>query len=222
MVLWGGFKETASVKGREMKNDEKMCVYVIKSAMNICKIGISLDPETRLRNLLTAHGLGLEIVHIETVPASRALLIERAAHKMLDKVRSNREWFRVSEEKAIYAIKVASWIVDDCFSSMSAAQAKKIKPKARIYKVNVYSDDEIEFCKTWIEESLGDKKNNNLKSSDIYKAYTDACKCNNINSLSMTKLAIFIRKLGYKKDKKGGYIWYLNIAFRDRTIKMVK
>jgi hypothetical protein len=100
-------------------------VYVIKSTGGICKIGISFDPESRLRSLLTGHGIGLELVHVETADNDAARLIERAAHRMLEKTRSAGEWFKVPVEKAIQAVQIAAWIVEDCRKHITAPAAPK-------------------------------------------------------------------------------------------------
>lgn len=201
--------------------ERKMSVYVIKSAMNICKIGISLDPEARLRGLLTAHGLGLEIVHLETVEASHAPLIERAAHKMLDKVRSNGEWFRVSEEKAIHAVRVATWIVSDC------RQAFKREPKALVKKArkpasrSVKWQGDSEALKKWVEENIRALPGKRLAAGKLYDDYATDCREKGIEQVSLFSFGTILPALGYAKVKTGGRIWYKDVARNDDpTLKL--
>jgi hypothetical protein len=107
------------------KPEKLRSVYVIKSTGGICKVGISNDPEERLRQLLTGHGLGLELVHVESVGDDAARLVERAAHRMLDNAKTGGEWFRVSADKAIQVVKIAAWIVNDCRTHIERPSPKR-------------------------------------------------------------------------------------------------
>ncbi len=204
-----------------MKN--VMSVYVIKSAMNICKIGISSDPEKRLRNLLTAHGLGLDLVHVEIVESGRAELVERAAHKMLDRVRSKGEWFRVSEEKAIHAVRVAAWIVADCEAALSRPEKK---PKRNSNKKWMDSrrttkPGDPEALREWARANLVKRKGSRIRTSELYDIYVADCKAKNVDHMSLTAFGRTLPEMGFPKMKVGGNIWCtdLSIAQPLRAVK---
>lgn len=80
-------------------------VYVIKKEDGAVKIGISQDVQKRV-NALSKQG-GFEIVNqFHTEPCSNAHEIEREMHMKYKKLRIDGEWFNVSFEKAVKALKV--------------------------------------------------------------------------------------------------------------------
>ncbi|WWT39894.1 hypothetical protein [Microcystis phage Mwe-JY08] len=85
-------------------------VYVITMPTGHVKIGISGSPLKRLRTLQTGCPLPLRIVFLMGVPDRLAIKIERAAHKALADYRLNGEWFKVTTEKAISAVRRAAGI----------------------------------------------------------------------------------------------------------------
>ncbi len=79
-------------------------VYVIAGDHGLTKIGISENPEGRLRTLQTGSAHHLHIAHVVDVPAASALEIEQEAHALLANRRKSGEWFSVSPNLAIAAV----------------------------------------------------------------------------------------------------------------------
>jgi hypothetical protein len=76
-----------------------MNLYVIAASdQGPVKLGISNDPERRVRQLQTGHAAPLYLFHSE--PIEQAFL-ERRLHKDLAHVRTRGEWFDVSVSDAI-------------------------------------------------------------------------------------------------------------------------
>jgi hypothetical protein len=79
-------------------------VYILRSETGLLKIGVSLDPESRLKSLLTGHPFGLEIVYLLECDERLSHPIERATHIFLKRERVNGEWFDVPLCDAISAL----------------------------------------------------------------------------------------------------------------------
>ena len=79
-------------------------VYVIAGDHGLTKIGISDNPESRLRTLQTGSAHHLHIAHIVDVPAASAFDIEQEAHHLLANRRKSGEWFSVSPNLAVAAV----------------------------------------------------------------------------------------------------------------------
>jgi hypothetical protein len=101
-------------------------VYIAASESGLIKIGISFDPEERIKALFTGHGVGLSIAHVESMDDDSARLVERASHKMLADSRSSGEWFKVSVEEAVRTVCIAKLIVADCRKSIPPCFVEKI------------------------------------------------------------------------------------------------
>jgi hypothetical protein len=101
-------------------------VYVAASESGLVKIGISFDPEERIKALLTGHGVGLSVAHIERMDENIARLVERTAHRLLSDHRSNGEWFKVSADVAISTVSMATSIVADCKKSIPPEIVEKL------------------------------------------------------------------------------------------------
>jgi len=83
----------------------RQCVYVIAGDHGLSKIGISSDPDNRLRALQTGSAHPLKIALAIPVPAaSTAYEIEQEAHALLSDRRASGEWFAVSSNVAIAAV----------------------------------------------------------------------------------------------------------------------
>lgn len=88
---------------------EGVCgVYVITGAHNMCKIGISTDPELRLASLQTGSHVNLKIHYVLVVKSIDPRQIEMLAHKILDKYRCAGEWFDVTPQMAEDAVNQAA------------------------------------------------------------------------------------------------------------------
>ena len=64
------------------------------------KIGYSINPHDRLRELQTGSGGKLELVHSERVADSSARLLEQSLHRELNPYRVRGEWFCIAESFA--------------------------------------------------------------------------------------------------------------------------
>lgn len=89
---------------------EDTFIYVVGPAGGPNKVGLTADPQKRLRTLQTGHYLSLSVHHSEKVPWSDAALIERLAHDLLKSAHLRGEWFDISVADAISAINQA---IDD-------------------------------------------------------------------------------------------------------------
>ncbi len=81
-------------------------IYAIASSPDgPTKIGISIHPEKRVRQLQTGRDDALKLFHKEPVPRSRAQLMEGVIHRENRHRRLKGEWFSISVEQAIQEIK---------------------------------------------------------------------------------------------------------------------
>jgi hypothetical protein len=80
-------------------------IYVIASSKTNSgpvKIGISNQPEKRLKQLQTAFPEKLEIKYIEKLETKlKARELEKYLHKDISHLKSHGEWFNISVEEAI-------------------------------------------------------------------------------------------------------------------------
>lgn len=67
-------------------------VYVMKNSIGLYKIGISNNPERRLREIERSSGLDVDIVRLFSV-RTNARSVEAFLHKKLKDYRKNGEWF---------------------------------------------------------------------------------------------------------------------------------
>ena len=84
-----------------------MYVYVIKSDAGPIKIGISSNPDNRLKSLQGSCPHALALVFTKVVHRSIAESIEKQAHDSLAGNRMRGEWFNVTAEDAIYVVNMA-------------------------------------------------------------------------------------------------------------------
>jgi len=93
-------------------------LYVMESEVGV-KIGISKNPDERLRQITNASGMQVSLRH--TREHESAYAVEQNAHKLLADKRRTGEWFSVTVDEAIAAInEAASAIEDACVSQESA------------------------------------------------------------------------------------------------------
>jgi hypothetical protein len=83
-------------------------VYVIVDA-DLCKIGVSREPEKRARVLGRKLGRrfllwGFVPVSGEGIPRQTSFIVERLTHHRMKAARVRGEWFRVSPEEALRVI----------------------------------------------------------------------------------------------------------------------
>lgn len=68
------------------------------------KLGLSVHPEKRVRQLQTGSAEQLTIHHVEEVSDERVKLAESALHRLLGHKRLKGEWFNMSVEEAIFEV----------------------------------------------------------------------------------------------------------------------
>lgn len=83
-------------------------IYVIASSPDgPSKIGISIHPEKRVRQLQTGRDDVLRLFHKEAIPRERAQLMEGVIHRENRHLRTKGEWFAMSVQDAMMEIKHA-------------------------------------------------------------------------------------------------------------------
>lgn len=84
-------------------------VYVIKSAEGVrhVKIGCARDVRERLRELQIARPDALEVAGIVVPTNGNALAVEQAAHVIAGRYWIRGEWFALSAERALEAVRLA-------------------------------------------------------------------------------------------------------------------
>lgn len=86
----------------------KTFIYVIAADENgPIKIGISQNPEKRLRQLQTGHERRLILFHVQEFEPERAHLIERIIHNTVRHKRKIGEWFDLTVVEAIGEVDFA-------------------------------------------------------------------------------------------------------------------
>lgn len=81
-------------------------VYVMKSGEGFVKIGISFDPEARLRSLVASYPFDVALVwHAELQNRRLAKDVEKEAHRVLKFHRTAGEWFEIDADMAVRAVK---------------------------------------------------------------------------------------------------------------------
>lgn len=82
-------------------------LYVIADSLaGPVKLGISKDPQRRVKQLQTGHANHLRVFHAEPFPAAETRLYERCLHRDLGYLRRQGEWFDLSVVEAIAHIGV--------------------------------------------------------------------------------------------------------------------
>ena len=83
-------------------------IYVIApegTGASPCKIGISTNPDRRLRQLQTGFPHRLRVHHREAVDDDKARLLERLLHRDIGHLRQSGEWFDIAVDEAIGHVK---------------------------------------------------------------------------------------------------------------------
>lgn len=96
-----------------------MFLYVIGPLSGPQKIGISKNPQSRLRSLQTGHPSKLFLNHSIEVPDDRVRLLERMIHQDLSHRRTNGEWFDLSptEAEELLEFTIIRWLEDQTLKS---------------------------------------------------------------------------------------------------------
>ncbi|RYD62476.1 MAG: hypothetical protein EOP83_14485 [Verrucomicrobiaceae bacterium] len=83
-------------------------IYVISARPEgPCKIGLSLTPEKRLRQLQTGHPERLHLYHTMEVDTPKVALLEKIIHKTIRYKRTHGEWFDLSVTDAVAEVEFA-------------------------------------------------------------------------------------------------------------------
>lgn len=109
------------------------------------KIGHSLNPTTRAADIGGTLSPETPILEAYFWCSERRGDVERQAHEILKKFRSNGEWFNVSMDDAVRAIK-------------QAATDTKVEIKQVFMNKKVGVFDTKEDRQAWLKERLGNKK----------------------------------------------------------------
>ncbi len=78
-----------------------MKIYAIGTNGDLQKIGVSGDPEKRLKSLQTGNPEPLVIHYVFEVSDDKVFQFEKHIHKQLNHKRIQNEWFRMSKEEVI-------------------------------------------------------------------------------------------------------------------------
>lgn len=86
-----------------------MFLYVICESENASsvKIGVSANPDRRVKQLQTGHEAKLSVFHRETVDSKKAKPLETLVHRALAHKKIRGEWFALSPQDAALEIKHA-------------------------------------------------------------------------------------------------------------------
>lgn len=82
-------------------------IYVIGGKHKPYKIGITNNPNRRLKNLQTGHPNKLSIHYTEEIPDSCVKLLEKLIHKNVGRYKTHGEWFDIELNEAIAEVKFA-------------------------------------------------------------------------------------------------------------------
>lgn len=98
------------IEGRKLdpQPDKVRAIYVITIGEGISKIGIAYRPVERCAGLQAANPTErLDLAFVEKAPQPVIHRAERRAHAALSNFAMGNEWFRVSRDTAIAAVKEA-------------------------------------------------------------------------------------------------------------------
>ena len=81
-------------------------LYVIAASVTgPVKLGISVDPARRLKQLQTGHAEKLHLYHSAPARLEKARLYERLLHRDISHTKSYGEWFSLTVEQAVAHIR---------------------------------------------------------------------------------------------------------------------
>jgi hypothetical protein len=94
--------------GRRRDRDGGTFLYVLQGRHGLTKIGVSTNPNARLRQLRTASAFPIDFAFVAATPGT-GFDIERKAHATLAPHRLHGEWFHVSAGTAVAAVRGAAY-----------------------------------------------------------------------------------------------------------------
>lgn len=84
---------------RAVNYDPSGYVYLLKGDFDIYKIGMSVNPDVRIKSY---NGLPFKVTHICSIQTENARLLEASLHKRFDSKRLNGEWFNLATDDVEY------------------------------------------------------------------------------------------------------------------------
>jgi len=82
-------------------------IYIIGSDQPPYKVGISRDPEKRLKSLQTGHPFPLKLHYSKETEICKTKLLETVIHRHLKLYKTSGEWFDVSLKNLILDVEFA-------------------------------------------------------------------------------------------------------------------
>lgn len=89
------------------ESEKAAYIYVITSDGGPVKVGYTVNTGERLSQLRASSPVPLELLHAEAVPYRDRQFVEKYAHALLWSRRVSGEWFDVTGEQALSAVKLA-------------------------------------------------------------------------------------------------------------------
>lgn len=146
-------------------------VYVASDGSGRHKIGVTADAAVREYHLSRDAGTKATIRHL-TPPTPRGQIIEATAHWLLAEMRSQGEWFDVSEAAALAAVEEAIRLVDAghvpdrrlCVGGRPVLYPDKLRSEfcegtlARIQAVLTEGENQVGFIREAVERELARRK----------------------------------------------------------------
>jgi hypothetical protein len=123
------------------------------------KIGISVDPESRLKELQTSSPSILEMIAFKNVKDARNA--EAALHKKYASANVTGEWFELSDQDVVDLVR--QWDID-----LGVHWKKRNAEKIEVGTVALYSPDGKSFCLACVKEF---SVNDNRAVVEIYDNY---------------------------------------------------
>lgn len=115
-------------------------VYVASGRGGLVKVGFSTNAEQRMITLASQERTSVRLEHAEFVPEN-ARLVERVAHVLLREKRERGEWFDVSVDDAVEAVREAVHAVEEGRGESIIAGAR---PPGRMFSIR-FSDRDMEM-----------------------------------------------------------------------------
>lgn len=90
---------------------DKQRLYLMKNSLQLSKIGIAINPESRRRSLETSSGLSIDLVKCWQVLDGTALQAEQYLHRLYARRRKEGEWF---DTISIPDVEYAGYELKEC------------------------------------------------------------------------------------------------------------
>ena len=117
-------------------------VYIFKNSVGLYKIGISVNPERRCKQMKLASGIDVEVVKVYEVEKP-AIQIESLLHKHFSKLRKHGEWFEFENFNIVKIDKLIKKFDSDVGDSSSLVEST-IK---QIADINYSELENLVYCK---------------------------------------------------------------------------